>query len=222
MSGPPYPRFAKGAGPGQNGIGSFVIGSSPIGIIPTFDPWIPIISQYKNSPAIDAQILAFNAAMDQTNNIQNLWQLVWNINTAQGYGLQVLGRIVGVNNTIEFPSGAALPFGFEEPESWVGFGQGGFYSGGGTTVNFTLSDTDFRTLVKAKAASNICNGSIPAMNNILMTLFPNRGNAFIINNQNMSIVYNFEFQLNVVEQAILSQSGVLPEFTGIATSIVSV
>lgn len=221
-TGPPYPRFAKGAGPGQNGIGSFIIGSSPIGQIPSFDPWVPIISQYKNSPRIDAMILAFNSAMDQTANIQSLYDLIWNVETAQGYGLDVWGRIVGVSRTVQFPRATDIPIGFEEAGgSWVGFGQGAFFTGGSTSSNFVLSDSDFRTLIFAKAAGNISDGSILSVNQILLTLFPHRGACFVADNQNMTLTYTFKFILNVIEIAIVQSSGVLPSATGITVNIFS-
>lgn len=221
MSGPPYPRYAKGAGPGQNGVGSFVIGQSPVGIIPSFDPWVPIISQYKNSPRMDEMINDFNAAMDQTANLQSLYDMIWNIATAQGYGLDVWGRIVGVSRILKFPDSSQLPFGFEEPSSWVGFGQGGFYSGNVAASNFSLSDTDFRTLIYAKAASNISDGAIPSVNKILLTLFPNRGDCYVQDNQDMSLVYIFKFTLNPVELAIVQSSNILPSSTGIVVNISS-
>jgi hypothetical protein len=221
LTGPPYPRYAPGNSPGGNGIGEFIIGESPIGDIPSFDPWLPILSQFKNSPTIDAMIMAFNAAMDQTANLESLYDLIWNVATAQGYGLDVWGRIVGVTRTIQFPNTSQLPFGFEEPDSWVGFGQGIFFTGNVINSNFQLNDSDFRTLIFAKAAGNISDGSIPSANNILLTLFSHRGDCFIQDNQNMSITYVFKFALNPVELAIVELSGVLPVRAGVSISVQS-
>jgi uncharacterized protein DUF2612 len=220
MSGPPYPRYPVGAAPGANGIGQFAIGVSPIGDIPSWDPWVQVISQYANSPAVDAMILSFNDAMDQTQNFENLYDMIWNIQTAIGYGLDVLGRIVGVSRTLQFP-GTNPNFGFKEANSWTGFGQGGFYSGGGATPNFVLADGDFRKLIYAKAAGNICDGSIGAINRILLTLFPSRGLAYVADNQNMSLTYTFHFALNPVELAIVQTPGILPNPAGVVVNISS-
>jgi len=219
VSGPAYPRYPAGAGPGQNSIGQFSIGVSPLGDIPSWDPWVQVISQYANSAAIDALILSFNDALDQTENLENLYDAIWNIATAVGYGLDVLGRIVGIKRTIPIP-GVATYLGMEEAGSWTGFGQGGFYSGGGTTTNFTLSDPDYRTLIYAKAASNITDGSIPSVNQILLTLFPGRGACFVADGLNMSLTYTFDFTLNPVELAIVQFAGVLPTAAGIIPNIV--
>jgi len=218
MSGPPYPRFAPGFTPGSNAIGTFKIGISPIGTLAPFDPWTTIISQYANSPILTGLILSFNAAMDQTQNLDNLYDMVWNIQTAQGYGLDVWGRIVGVSRVLQFPAGTAY-LGFEEANSWLGFGSGGLFAGGALSTNYSLSDTDFRVLILAKAAGNICNGSIGAINQILMTLFPNRGKCYVADNQNMSLTYTFQFPLTPVELAIIELSGVLPNPAGVAVNI---
>lgn len=213
-TGPPYPT-AQAA----NGIGQFQIGISPIGGISDFDPWIPVISQFKNSPILYNMILAFNAAMDQTRNLTSLFDMIWNVQTAVGFGLDVWGRIVGVSRALSLPQGGSN-IGFEEASgSWTGFNQGGFYSGGGTSSNFLLNDANFRILILAKAAGNISDGSVPSINQILLTLFPHRGACYVTDNQDMSCTLTFKFQLTTVEAAILAQSNVLPIPAGVSVSI---
>lgn len=220
--GPPYPRYPRGFAPGSNGIGQFAIGVSPIGIIPTFDLWTTVISQYADSPALTSMIGSFNAAMDQTANMQNLYDMVWNILTAVGYGLDVWGRIVGVGRALAF-LGTASYLGFEEAGAtgaWTGFGQGILFSGGGTTNNFLLSDADYRRLILAKAAGNVSDGSIPSLNSILLGLFPLRGKCYVADGLDMTATLTFQFPLNPVELAIVQQSNVLPYPCGVAINVV--
>lgn len=219
-NGPPYPRYAPGFAPGSNGIGQFQIGVSPIGTIATFDQWATVISQYSDSPVLTSMINSFNAAMDQTQNMDNLFDMIFNVLTATGYGLEVWGRIVGVGRALSFP-GTITYLGMEEAgSSWTGFGQGILFSGGGTTTNFLLSDTDFRRLILAKAAANICDGSIPSVNKIMLALFPLRGACYVADGQNMTLTRTFQFSLNPVELAIVQQSGVLPDACGVAINVV--
>jgi hypothetical protein len=218
MTGPNYPLYVNGTAPGGNGIGQFVIGISSIGDIPAWNPWVQVIRQYANSARIDEVILSFNDAMDQTENLSNLYDFIWNVDTAVGYGLDVWGRIVGVSRTLKLP-GTVTYIGFEEANSWTGFGQDGFYSGGGVSNNYVLSDSDFRTLILAKAACNITIGAIPAVNQILLTLFPNRGACYVADGLNMQLTYTFKFALNPIELAIIETSGVLPSAAGIAVNI---
>ena len=245
MTGPIYP---PGPQPGSNGLGLFEIGVSPLGTIEPFDPWSTVISQYSNSPIIDQLILNINAYLDQTFNLDQFYDYIFNVYTAQGYGLDVWGRIVGVNRVLQVSVGNWFGFAEAQPGSFT-FGQGSFYSGAPLTSNYALSDQAFRTLILAKAAANITNGSIPAINQILTGLFPHRGNAYVtegsqagswfgfaesVNAQGfnqtafysgasistMSMTYTFAFQLSPVELAIVQNSGVLPKPVGVAASVV--
>jgi hypothetical protein len=56
--------------------------------------------------------------------------MVWNVLTAQGWGLDVWGKIVGLESgrTLHIPGGAEY-LGFNEAaSSWTGFNLGGFYN----------------------------------------------------------------------------------------------
>ncbi len=164
--------------PGSNAIGSFQIGVSPIGTIPY--PWQKtIISQYANSQRMLAVLGSFAAYMDQAENIDNFFDKMWNIETAEGYGLDVWGRILNIKRTLAVTDGDFLGFNEAEDPAFQGFGQAPFYSGPAITDNFSLSDDAYRLLLLAKAAANICDGSIPSINALLMLLFPGRGNAYV-------------------------------------------
>ena len=216
LSGPPYPHVPKS---GSNGIGLFAIGIGQAGDIPPFDYWLTVMEQYANSPAITSVIGSLFAALDQTENANNFYDQVWNIDTATGYGLQALGRIVGVSNVISYTA-APASFGFKQQPQALTFGQGTFFGGVNVTTNYTLSDPAFRNLIKAKAAANISNCSIPALNNILQVLFPNRGNAYVTDGANMTMTYTFQFSLSPTEIAIITQAGVLPVPSGVSISYV--
>lgn len=221
MSGPPYPHPSPV--PGSNQIDQFQIGVSQIGDVPPFDYWNTVISQYANSPIITALIGSFFSAVDQTLNYENLFDFIWNVITAQGYGLDVWGRIVGVQRILNIATTAGPFLGFEEalPGSQP-FNQAQFYPGGSLTNNFSLPDASFRTLIFAKALANICNGSIPAINFILLSLFPNRGNCFVTDTGNMTMTYTFDFGLLPVEAAIITQSGVLPTPVGVLATVIQI
>jgi hypothetical protein len=216
MSGPDINRPRVGS----NAIGSFTIGISPIGDIEAFDLWKTIISQFANSSVLTQLLQNFDSYVDQTVNMAAFFDNMWNIDTAQGYGLDVWGRIVGVVRTLQV-GGDDILFGFEEAEPGSEpFGSGVFYAGAGLTSNFNLSDSAFRTLIFAKALSNISDGSIKSINQLLINLFPHRGNCFVTDGNNMTMTYTFDFALTSVELAILGQSGVLPKPVGVSASIV--
>lgn len=198
-TGPPYPRPAP----------------------PPFDYWQTIISQYPNSPVLTRIIGDFASYLDQTGNLDDFYDLIWNINTAQGYGLDVWGRIIGVSRTLQIP----LPdrnLGFKEATTVNAdpFNQSPFYAGPPLTMNYQLSDNAFRVLLFAKALANISDGAIPSINQLLLNLFPGRGKCYVTDNGAMTMTYTFEFPLASFELAIVSTSGVLPKPVGVQTSVV--
>lgn len=216
MSGPTVPF------PEAHGIGEFVIGVDPIGVqqIP-FNVWLTIIAQYANSTTLTNIILYIQAWLDQTTNFQSFYDLVWNIDTAVGHGLDVWGRILGVTRVVPIPA-APNRFGFDEAlPGIVGWNQDAFYSGSGATQNFSLTDASYRTLLLAKALFNITDCSVPAINRVLLTLFPNRGNCYVTDNGGMSMTYVFTFPLTPAEFAIVTQSGVLPRPAGVLANFVT-
>ena len=216
------PQYPPGPAPGSNGIGQFVIGVSPIGTIEPFDVWATIISQYANSPILTQLITNFAQYIDQTVNFEEFFDLIWNVDTAQGHGLDIWGRIVGVSRTLTVASSTF--FGFEQQlptvDTWGPGGQSPFYSGTATTNNFQLTDSAYRVLIFAKALSNISDGSIPSINQILLNIFPNRGNCYVTDPGGMEMTYTFEFVLSPVEQSILGQTGILPKPVGVSASVV--
>jgi hypothetical protein len=206
---------------GSNAIGSFAIGVSPIGSIIPFNYWDTIISQYANSSIMTTLIGDFDSWLDQTANFDALYDNVWNVTTAQGYGLDVWGRIVGLigGRTLQIV-GSQNYLTFEETGSGFGFGQQPLFSGQPVTSNYQLADPDFRTLIYAKALANISDGSIKSINAILRALFPSRGNAYVTDGLNMTMTYTFDFALTLPEQAIVENSGVLPRPLGVKSSVV--
>lgn len=214
-TGPPYPLP-----PPPTGIGTgFEIGTSPIGTPAPFDYWQTLLAQYANSPILVGIISAFQAAADQTADMDNFYALIWDVDTAEGYGLDVWGRIVGVVRQVQAATGKF--FGFVEggETDYDPFGQSPLYGGAALTSVFDLSDDAFRTLILAKALANITDDSIPSLNALLLALFPGRGNCYVVDNGDMSMVWNFEFALTQVEQSILFNSGVLPKPAGVSSSI---
>ena len=210
----------------SSAIGEFVIGVSPIGGSPpdSFDHSITIISQYANSPRLLSMIDNFAESMDQAINMDAFYNLIWNVDTAVGYGLDVWGRIVGVSRTLRIPSANVL--GFEEAGDLDSgaWNQYPFYTGAPFTDNYDLSDDAYRNLILAKAFANICDGSILSINTLLMTIFGDTtglGRAYVTDGQDMTMTYTFEYPLTPVQYAIVTQSGVLPTPTGVNATIVT-
>ncbi len=187
-------------------------------------PQSTVISQYAASPIITALVDDINAWIDPSQNINQFYNSCWNIQTAFGNGLAIWGRIVGVTNVVQIPS-STIYFGFLENlqngGTALGFGQAPFWNGSASlTRPYNLPDAQFRQLILAKALANITNCSAPAINQILLNLFPGRGNCYVSDNGGMSMTYVFDFTLSSIEVAIVNQSGVLPRPAGVLANVV--
>lgn len=159
--------------------------------------------------------------LDQNANMDQFYDLVWNVDTAVGWGLDVWGRIVGVSRVIPVPAGNY--FGYEGPSGASGdpYNVSPYYSGAPLIDNYTLTDDAFRILILAKALSNICDGSIKALNSLLLSLFPGLGDCYVTDGENMTMTYTFTFSLTPVQLAIVESSGVLPNPVGVTVTVVT-
>jgi len=219
MSGPPYPHPNPASG--SNAIGSFEIGASPIGTIPPFDVWQTIISEFANSPIITQLCTNMGQYVDPTRDLDQFYDTMWNIDTAQGYGLDVWGRILGAPRTVQQSISSGPYLGFNEagtPAILTPFGQAPFFQGQQLTGNFTLPDPQYRQVLLTKALANICDGSIPAINQLLLNLFPGLGACYIADGP-LTMTYTFKFPLTPVQLAIVQNSGILPRTSGVAIII---
>jgi hypothetical protein len=173
--------------------------------------------------SITSLIQSFAAAVDQSPQFQNFYDFVWNLPTAQGFGLDILGKIVGVSRLLQVvPTGSF--FGFyiagEATQDWEPWSQAPFYAGASGEGAYELTDAAYRTLILVKAASNIAATTAPAINAILQTLFAGRGLCYVADIGNMTMQYVFTFPLTAVEFAIMTQANVPPHPAGAAVTIV--
>lgn len=180
-----------------------------------FDPFVTVLSQYANSPILLALVDDFAQWLDPASRFDAFYSLLWDIDSAVGYGLDVWGRILGVGRVLQVPRSAFL--GFEQDADALPFGYGIFYSGGRLSDNAILTDAAYRSLLLAKAALNITDASIPAINAIMLNLF---GQGYVVDNLDMTMTYVFPGTLTPVQTAIVFQSGVLPKPCGVGANYI--
>jgi hypothetical protein len=150
-----------------------------------------VISQYANSPTLLALIRNFNSAIDPSLDIDNFYAWIWNVATAQGFGLDIWGRIVGVSRTIP------------------------------TSPATILTDTQFREFILLKALSNISVATSPAINILLQNWMAGRGRCYVNDLGNMEIRYMFEFPLEPFEIDIITETGVFLRPAGVGGWVVT-
>lgn len=178
-----------------------------------------ILSQYDNSPRLLALVAGFNAVVDPAADIDAFYAAVFDPRTAVGWGLDVWGRIVGVDRVITL-EGSPTAFGF------LGsllrpFGQGPFYSANATS-NYMLADEAFRLLIFMKAAVNLTDGTLASLNRILQQFFGRRGTVMVLHVGTMRLRFLFRFSLKIYERALLSRADVPPIPAGVGYELYDV
>ncbi len=192
-------------------------------IAPPFDVDATVISQYQQSPTLVEMVEDFAVYIDPRTNLTEFYALVWNVDTAQGFGLDVWGKIVGVSRLLRVIADDPT-FGFDNastpPPDWEPWSQGRFaLSGGLGGEAVILPDDAYRILILTKALANIAATSSAAINQLLRNLFPGRGKAYVRDLGGMAMQFVFEFALTPVEYAIVSQSGAVPHPAGVSLSV---
>ena len=179
-----------------------------------------IISQYGNSPTILQLVQNMNAYLDPRADFDAFFDYVWNVDTAQGFGLDIWGRIVNISRELQIPPDPNF-FGFSDalPGSYP-FGEQPFYDGTpGATSTYRLADDAYRQLILVKALANISATNAPSLNQLLQNMFAGRGRCYVNDLGGMQLRYTFEFLLTPYEFAIMTQSGALPRPAGVMTSL---
>lgn len=162
----------------------------------TFDPLKTIASQYANSLTLVQMVDSLGQQITPVGDFANFISYIWNIDTAQGFGLDIMGRIIGLNRQVtDVPD----VFGFPTV-------PGGVY---------TMTDDQYRRALNVKALRNILNGSAPDINRQLMMLSNGRGNAFVSNEGTMLIKYNFYYAPEPYEYALMSSFNVVGKPVGV-------
>lgn len=72
-----------------------------------------IISQYANSTTMVELIERMNDAIDPSVDFETMRAFCLDVDTAQGFGLDIIGKIVGVGRSLRIPSTENF-FGFRE------------------------------------------------------------------------------------------------------------
>ena len=185
-----------------------------------------ILSQFANSPTIMQLVTNLNGYIDPSADIDAFYNLLWNVNTAVGYGLDVWGRIVGVGRVLKLPTADFFGWGHGAGASGLGWSQAIFYHGNAFTANYAMLDGPYRALILAKALANISDATIPSINQILINLFgaagplPVVGNCYCTDDGSMTMTFTFGSTLTAIQRAIVTQSGVLPRPAGVAATVV--
>jgi uncharacterized protein DUF2612 len=164
-----------------------------------------IISEYANSPVLLQLVTNMDAYIDPDANLDAFYGTVWNVLTAQGFGLDIWGQIVGVTRGLNIPEDTPNPGGYPF-----------------TPGTYSLGDNDYRKVILVKALGNITDCSTRSINQLLTNMFVNQGRAYALDNFSMSMTFTFEFYLQPYEYAIVTTSGAIPHPVGVQFDVFQV
>lgn len=149
--------------------------------------------QYEQAEKLKKILQNKQAFLDK--NVKQFWddwvKNVFNIDTANTFGLELWGRFLGVGR----PS----------------------YVDNGQTIDFT--DEQYRTVLKGRVMLMMSNGSIPSINQYLNYLFPNKA-VFVVDYFTMAINIVFYYTPTAAEMAIIQSEGFLPRPAGVKVNYV--
>lgn len=185
------------------------------------DPTPTFLAQYANSPILTGLISAFNEEIDPRVGVDGFYDYVWNVETAQGFGLDIWGRIVNIPREVQLLAPADyLGFSEASPGSFP-FNQAPFYNGvlNPPTGMYELSDSAYRVLIMTKALANISTFTAPSVNKLLSNLFAGRGTCYVQELGGMAIQYVFNFALEPWEASVIETPSLMPRPAGVSVSI---
>ena len=140
---------------------------------------------------------------------------MWNIDTAEKYSLDVLGRIFGVSRTsISMTEKDYLTY--YEQTGGVGWGVGRWYvEGEAFRETVLLDDFEFRFLIKARIWKLYQNPSLDYLTDALQDLTGD--DAFIVDNYDMTmkVFYGSEIDLNGFIKFAVENLDILPRPIGV-------
>ena len=171
----------------------------------------PVINQLRDNIEAYFSTKAFENAF---------FDAVFNLKTCRGFGLDIWGRIVAQERFLKIEANVET-LGFDEGDGngdWYPFDDGTWFDGEGVTENYRLSDEMYRLLILMKAFANISQTTIPNLNKILMNIFGDRGQVYVVDTGNMEIKIAFGFQILPYEKAIMN-SGAIPHPGGVKVTM---
>lgn len=161
-----------------------------------------MIGQYANSPVLVALDNGLQNLFDDGQFVQNWYNVVFNLKTASGYGLDVWGKIL--NRSRQFI-----------------YNGNEYYLKGEQTIggkHYTAEQMEnfYRLILQITAMRYIGNASIYSINSILNAVFENYGKAYCVEDSTMQIRYYFEFYVDDVLKVVIETLNLHP--TGVLVS----
>ncbi len=177
-----------------------------------------VIWQYDNATNLKGLLEAEKVWYDE--NQQGFWEDwitdVFDLRTANAFGLSVWAIILGQSLFSSFvvtPSVPSWGFGADN----LNFQNGNFASSNSGTNTYTLATA--RILLRLRYFQLTSSGTVPETNRMLKYIFADYGNAYLLDNLDMTQTYVFEFAIPAEIRYMLNNTDVLPRPAGVLSTI---
>lgn len=183
-----------------------------------------VLWEYNDAVNLQAILTARQAWY--TENQQQFWTDweadVFNLATANSFGLAIWSILLGLPIYITAPSGAEKSWGFEQYHA--NFNRGNFSVGSNSTIQLPIEDA--RILLQLRAFQLQSCGCVPEINRELKYIFgsyapmPGVPAAFVIDNHDMTCTYVFNYQVSNSLQYVMRYFDILPRPSGVKSTLV--
>lgn len=142
-----------------------------------------VVSEHADKPNLMAVLAAIVQPLVDGQNMLGSLQMLFDLDTAVGDQLDVVGQWVGLSRSLTIPI-TGVYFAFDTVG--VGFDQGiWFVSGDAAAGIVSLDDSTYRLMILAKIAANTWDGSLGDANAKLLAAFPS-ADVFLVDNFDMT------------------------------------
>lgn len=167
-----------------------------------------ILWQYENAEGLKALVIGQQEWINENHtDFWNDWiRDVFNLKTANEFGLAVWSRILNVPLTIEREENLDDVFGFgAEHEN---FNNGGFGTAAGAIDNVSVDQA--RKMLLSRYLTLTCAPTAPNINMILEVLF-GEGAAYVVDSLDMRYTYTFNGELDYRARELIKNVDFLPK-----------
>ena len=154
-----------------------------------------IYNEYALSGRLNQIINGISGAVDPQGDIKKFYQYVYDINQAQGFGLDTWGAILDVPRYLEVKP--------KEGEPYV----------------VKLNDDLYRLTLQLRCITNLTNCSCESIDTMIANVFAGRGKVFTLEEGVMKLRYVFSFLLSDLELALFYNLKILPRPAGVGLTI---
>lgn len=173
---------------------------------------------WRQNEAVNLQGILQSKSDWYNANFTEFWESwitnVFDLRTANDFGLSVWAVILGIPLSLIVPPNAGPQFGFGPASNGrFNFGNGNF---GAAASGVGLTTDQKRILLQLRYYKLISRCTVPEINARVKAILGNQGNVYVLDGNNMRyITYVFGFQPNSALQFVLQNFDVLPRPAGV-------